>query len=88
MRIFFSLAVSSLPDTHSRIQNRHMRKFLSSPSPQLLSYYWLLKNYRVVRLISYEGVKLIKKKFVVIMSVKLEVTEMRFSLILYKNNIQ
>ena len=29
-----------------------------------------------------------KKKFVVIMSVKLEVTEMRFSVILYKNNIQ
>ena len=42
-----------------------------------------------MRLISYEGVKLIKKKkFVVIMSVKLEVTEMRFSVILYKNNIQ
>ena len=42
-----------------------------------------------MRLISYEGVKLIKKKkFVVIMSVKPEVTEMRFSVILYKNNIQ
>ena len=28
----------------------------------IVSYYWLLKNYRVVRLISYEGVKLINKK--------------------------